>query len=356
MIVSVVGVHGTLMSTDATIEEKKPKKKSLFLHVLRLVLAGLLFIIGIPLIAWAAGALYFDLPASAPVRNAAAICWVAAAVVLALFGGSRGRILILITFAGILGWWLTLRPTQDAAWQPDVGRLASANIQGDLLTVRDIRNFDYRTATDFTPRYDTRVFNLTNLRGLDLFIDYWGSPYIAHPIVSFDFGPEGHLCFSIEIRPKVGQPYSVLAGLYRRYELIYIAADERDVVRLRTNCKHEDVYLYRLTLPLPEVRMRLTEYLNRLNELHQHPEWYNEVTANCTTSIRAQHARSQRMRWDWRMLLNGFMDRMLYEKHLLAGNLQFAELKQRALINERALSAGDAADFSERIRAAAPGF
>jgi hypothetical protein len=344
------------MSTEATIQEKRLRKKSLFLQALRLVLVGLLFIIALPLVAWAAGTLYFDLPAPAPVRNAAAIFWVVAAAVLGLFGGSRGRVLILTIFAGILGWWLTLRPTQDADWQPDVARLAYVNMQGDQLTVHDIRNFDYRTATDFTPQYDTRVFNLTNLRGLDLFIDYWGSPYIAHPIASFDFGPQGHLCFSIEIRPKVGQPYSVLAGLYRRYELIYIAADERDVIRLRTNCKHEDVYLYRLTLPLPEVRTRLTEYLNRLNELHQHAEWYNEVTENCTTSIRAQHARSQRMPWDWRMLLNGFMDEMLYEKHLLAGNLPFAELKQRALIDERALGAGDAPDFSERIRAGAPGF
>jgi len=142
----------------------------------------------------------------------------------------------------------------------------------------------------------------------------------------------------------------------RRYELMYIAADERDVIRLRTNCKREDLYLCRLTLPLREVRTRLMEYLNRLNELHQHPECYNEVTENCTTSIRAQHPSSHRMPWDWRMLVNGFMDQMLYERHLLTGNLPFAELKQRALINERALGAGDAPDFSERIRAGAPGF
>jgi len=344
------------MSTEVTIEEKKLRKKSLFLQALRLVLAGLLFIIGLLLIPWAAGALYFDLPASAPVRNAAAIFWVVAAAVLGLSGGYRGRVLILVAFAGIMGWWLTLRPTQDADWQPDVARLAYADIQGDQFKVHDIRNFDYRTATDFMAQYDTRVFNLTNLQGVDLFIDYWGSPYIAHPIVSFDFGPQGHLCFSIEIRPKVGQPYSVLAGLYRRYELIYIVAHERDVIRLRTNCKHEDVYLYRLTLPLRDVRTRLMEYLDRLNELHQHAEWYNEVTENCTTSIRAQVERSDRMPWDWRMLLNGFMDQMLYERHLLAGNLPFAELKQRALINDRALGAGDAPNFSEKIRAGAPGF
>jgi hypothetical protein len=351
-----IRVRSTSMSTEAIIEEKKPRKKSLLLRALWALLAGLLFVIGLLLVAWAAGAIYFDLPASAPVRNAAAIFWVVAAALLGLFGGSRGRILILVAFAGILAWWLTLRPTQDADWQPDVARLAYASLEGDQLTVHEIRDFDYRSAIDFTPQYDTRVFNLTNLRGVDVFIDYWGSPYIAHPIVSFDFGPDGHLCFSIEIRPKVGQPYSVLAGLYRRYELIYIAADERDVIQLRTNCKHEDVYLYRLTLPLREVRMRLMEYLDRLNELHQRAEWYNEVTENCTTSIRAQNTSSDRMPWDWRMLVNGFMDQMLYEKHLLAGNLPFAELKQRALINERALGAGDAPDFSEKVRAGAPGF
>jgi hypothetical protein len=127
-------------------------------------------------------------------------------------------------------------------------------------------------------------------------------------------------------------------------------------VRVRTNYRHEDVYLYRLTLPLKEVRTRLMDYLNRLNQLHERAQWYNELTENCTTSIRAQHARSQRSPWDWRMLLNGFADQMLYERHALAGNLPFAELKERALINHRALDADDAPDFSERIRAGTPGF
>jgi len=342
-------------SSDAPIE-KTSKQKSLFLWLLQLLLVGLWVCAEVILVAWAGGALYFDFPASAQVRTTAAIIWFVVGAVAVLFGGFRGRVAVLIAFVGIVGWWLTLQPTQDADWQPDVARMPHATIQGDQITVHDIRNFDYRTSTEFTPQYDTQVFNLANLRGLDLFINYWGSPYMAHPIVSFDFGQQGHLCFSIEIRPKVGQQYSPLGGLYRRYELIYIAANERDVIRLRTNFRHEDIYLYRLNLPVPEVRIRLMEYLNRINELYERPQWYNEVTENCTTSIRAQHPRSQRMPWDWRMLLNGFMDQMLYERHLLAGNLTFAELKQRALINERALGAGDAPDFSERIRAGVPGF
>jgi hypothetical protein len=194
------------------------------------------------------------------------------------------------------------------------------------------------------------------LRALDLFINYWGSPLMAHPILSFDFGPQGHLCFSIEVRPERSEGYSMLGGLYRKYELIYVAADERDAVRLRTNFNGEDVYLYRLTIPPQAARARFMEYIDRLNQLHERPAWYNAVTANCTTSIRAQRAAADRGRWDWRILVNGYADRMLYEHHALAGALPFADLKARACINQRARAAGDAPDFSARIRAGAPGF
>ena len=323
------------------------------LRFLLIVFAG---IVGALLIAWAAGALYFDLPALSAFRLIASITWAAGAIALGIFGGARGGVMILLGFGAILAWWLTLRPAQDQDWQPQVATLAYASREGDRLTVHNVRNFEYRSATDFTPRYDTGIFYLPNLRALDLFINYWGSPYMAHPILSFDFGPQGHLCFSIEIRPKQGQSYSTLGGLYRQFELIYIPADERDVVRLRTNYKHEDIYLYRLALSPEEIQTRLMEYLSRLNELHNHAAWYNAVTANCTTSIRAQHARSEQPPWDWRMLVNGFADQMLYERHALAGNLPFAELRTRALINKRAQEAGDAPDFSERIRAGLPGF
>jgi hypothetical protein len=135
------------MSNEATVEKKPLRKKSLFIRLLWLLLAGLSFCVAVILVAWAAGALYFDLQGSAPVRTTAAIVWVVVAAVTLLFGGLRGRVLVLIAFVGIVGWWLTLRPTQDANWQPDVARLAHATIQGDGVTVHDIRNFDYRTAS-----------------------------------------------------------------------------------------------------------------------------------------------------------------------------------------------------------------
>ena len=322
---------------------------------LRFLLLALVWIIGSIAIAWTAGALYFDLPTSAPLRTAAAITWVLAAV-FGLFRGWRGRLVVLLGFLLIAGWWSTLRPTQNRDWQPQVAVLAYATSEGDQITVHNIRNFEYRTATDFTPRYETRTYNLDNLRRAGFIHQLLGLKVDCPPILSFDFGPQGRLCFSIETRSARGQGYSPIAGLYRQYEIIYIAADERDVVRLRTNFKHEDLYLYRILMPPKEVRARFMEYIDRLNELNAHPAWYNEITDNCTTSIRAQRPAALREPFDWRLLINGFGDQMLYEHHALAGDLPFAELKARSLIDERARAAGDAPDFSNLIRAGLPGF
>ena len=190
---------------------------------------------------------------------------------------------------------------------------------------------------------------------MDVAINYWGSPWIAHPIVSFQFSDALPLCFSIETRKTIGQSYSTVQGFYRRYTLIYIAADERDCIRLRSNYRRENVYLYRTLASPDQARQRFREYINTLNALHEHPRWYNAVTSNCTTAIRAQRAADKRAPWYWRMLINGTADEMLYEHHAIAtGGLPFAELKQRSLINERARAANDDPNFSLAIREGLP--
>ena len=146
-------------------------------------------------------------------------------------------------FVVVLIWWLTLAPTNNANWQPDVARLAWADVQGDEVTFHNVRNCDYRTETDYTPHWETRTVRLSQITGIDLAIDYWGSLWIAHPIASFQFADAPPLCFSIETRKKVGQAYSTIGGLYRQFELIYVVADERDVIRVRTNYRKEDVTL-----------------------------------------------------------------------------------------------------------------
>jgi Domain of unknown function (DUF4105) len=299
---------------------------------------------------WAFGALYFDFPTAGA---ATAILFVVVLFAAVIF--IRGKLLkvaiVFGAFAVVVSWWLTLKPSNDGAWQPDVAQTAWAEINGDEVTVHSVRNCDYRTETDFTPHWETRTVRLSQITGMDVAINYWGSPWIAHPIVSFQFADALPLCFSIETRKTVGQQYSTLEGFYRQYTLIYVVADERDCIRLRTNYRREDVYLYHTLASPAQARERFREYINTVNVLHENPRWYNAVTHNCTTSIRTQRAAKLRTPWDWRILFNGKADEMLYQHHAVAtGGLSFTELKQRSLINQRARAADQDPDFSHAIR------
>lgn len=310
-------------------------------------------------IAWAAGAICFDLP-FVSLRPALAAAFVLGTFTAWVMIKSRwqARGVVLLAFALVLAWWLTLKPSNDRMWQPDVAQLAWAEVHGDTVTLHNVRNCDYRTETDFTPHWETRTVQLSQLTGIDLAINYWGSPWIAHPIASFQFTDSPPVCFSIETRKEVGESYSTIGGLYREYELIYVVADERDVIRVRTNYRQgEEVFLYHTTATPAAARQRFLEYVDSLNQLHDHPRWYNAITTNCTTSIRTQRPVSERTPWDWRLLLNGKGDELMYQRHTIAtDSLPLPELKQRALINQRALAANSDPDFSKRIRKGTPGF
>ena len=309
---------------------------------------------------WAAAAMYFDLPVS----------WLRLPLALVYAGGMVAALVFLPTrliaaivvggcFLLVLAWWSSLRPSNKRTWQPDVAQGAWAEIDGDRVTIHNVRDCDYRTETDYTPHWETRTFDLSQLRGIDVFLTYWGSPWIAHPIVSFDFGNGQYVPISIEVRKQIGQSYSATRGFFRQYQLIYIVSDERDVVRLRSNFRTgEDVYLFHTKGSPQQARAIFLEYLARVNRMRDCPEWYNAITNNCTTniSVHAAAARGTLPRWDWRILLNGHSDRMMYERGDLAGDLPYPELKQKAFINSAAQAADNAPDFSERIRAGRPGF
>ena len=338
--------------SDEFVEEKR---RGLPVRVVCLVFSLCTWIMVLACTAWAFGALWFDFP------DEVLGPWVAAGYLLAmglvclfLRPRWRAKLVLVVAFLLVMTWWLTLQPRQYRDWKPEVALLPHAEVEGDLVTIHNIRNFDYRTESDFTPRYEMRRYHLSNLRGVDIFINYWGSPYMAHPIVSFDFGPDGRVCFSIETRPEKGESYSAIGGLYRQFELIYIAADERDVIRLRTNYrKGEDSYVYRLHAP--RARQSFMEYVNTINELRQTPRWYNAISNNCTTAIRQQRTSSERAPWDYRMLVNGFGDRMIYERGGFDTSLPFEELRQKAHINGRAKEADQDPLFSEKIREGVPG-
>jgi hypothetical protein len=252
-------------------------------------------------------------------------------------------------------WRFSLRPSNTRDWQPDVARVPTAAIQGDRVTVKNVRNFRYRSETDFDERWEERRLDLARLDGLDIFFSYWGEPLIAHTIMSWSFADGQHLAISVETRKTKDQEYSTLAGFFRQYELIYVAADERDVIRLRTNIRGEDVYLYRLRTTQRAAKILLLDYCHAMNALARKPRWYNALLTNCTTAIRQRviHA-GGKMPLSWKLIANAYLPELLYERGSLDTSRPFAELKARSRISDRARAAGAAEDFSARIRAGLP--
>lgn len=268
--------------------------------------------------------------------------------------GALGGFLALF-LAVLVGWWVGIQPSNDRDWQPEVARLAYAEIKQPYVRVHNVRNFDYRTESDFVPNYEDRTYNLDQLVSADLLASYWMGPQIAHIFVSFGFQDGSHLAISIETRKERGEEYSALKGFFRQYELYYVVADERDVIRLRTNFRKapsEAVYLYPLQVPVERIRRVFLGYLHKLNALYKTPEFYNTLTTNCTTGIWLQSRVNPRhLLFSWKLLLSGYVPEYLYETGRLDTSVPFAELRRRAYINGRAKAADDSLDFSQRIRA-----
>lgn len=263
-----------------------------------------------------------------------------------------------ILFAGLLTWWSQIEPSNSRDWKTEVAVLPYVTFDGDRIVVHNIRNFHYRSEKDFTPAYYDGTFDLRDLESVDLIASYWAGPDIAHIFLSFGFGPDEHLAISIERRDERDEGYSAIKGLFRQYELIYLVADERDVIRLRTNIRSEppeDVYMYRLQGSIESARRLLLAYLREINDLHERPEFYNTLTTNCTGNIWL-HARVNpgHPPYSWKILLSGHVPEYLHEQGRLDTRLPFAELKRRSQLNAAARSADDAADFSRRIRVGLP--
>jgi hypothetical protein len=309
---------------------------------------------------WGTLAVLYSGPQNAVVRNALAAT-VALVSIAALLGiairrwrwralGVQAALLVVL-----LAWWRGIEPSNARDWQANVAKLPRATIEGDVVTLHNIRNFDYRSETDYTPAWYDKRFELSQLVGVDLVAVYWMGPAIAHIFVSFAFAGGEQLAISIETRTEKGEGYSTVKGFFRQYELYYVVADERDVIRLRTNHRHdppEDVYVYRVQGQIENGRRLFVDYLNKINALNSRPEFYNTLTTNCTTNIWMHSlVNPQHLPLSWKILASGYVPEYLYENGRLDSRVPFPELSRRAHVNTRAQAADKAGDFSRRIRA-----
>lgn len=310
----------------------------------RLRSAVALRLIGVPFVAWAGLALFYNAP-----WRALAIGWVVFGV-WALWG-RRWRILA-VAFVAVLAWFLTLRPSHDRTWRPEVAVMPRATVEGDDVRLTGVRDFQYRSVDDFTVRYEERHVSLGHLTGVEFFLSYWTEGPVGHTFVSFLFDDAPPLAISIETRPEVGESFDPLGSLFKQFELIYVVGSERDIVGVRTNFREEDVFLYH-TIASPEAARRLLlVYLERINALADRPEFYHLLSNSCTVNI-VRYVRaisSTPVRFNIRHFLNGWFDAYLYSVGALGTKLPFDVLRQRAHVNAAARAAGDGADFSQRMR------
>lgn len=313
----------------------------------------------LPATLWGTVAIWSRLPFGGFGRGAVAAAFIAAMLLAIMLFWSRQRLATLavltITWGLLLAWWATILPFDNRAWVPDMAHIATARIDGDVLTVNHVRNFRWRSDDDYDQRWETRQYHLSQLTGANLFLSYWAGESIAHAIVSFDFTDSDPLAFSIEIRKEQGESYSATAGFFKTYELAIIAADERDVVKVRSVVRGEDVRLYRLDIQQATALGLLKEYVALTNDVAAHPRWYNTLTANCTTVIFGMARKLDlKVAMDWRILLPGKLPEYLRVHDFVSRSVPLETLVSRARIGPRAAGADPDPGFSARIREGVP--
>jgi hypothetical protein len=325
-------------------------------RIARFAIAGIFSIVALIMTLWAMGAIYYSNLPTQYLRTYAALILpvVCISIFIHVRPFRRAVRVFFAVFVVVLIYWLLIPASNNRNWQPDMAKTAWAQFDGDKVTVHNIRNCHYRSTTDYDVAYYDKTFDLSTLQGADFFIIYWGSPMIAHTIMSFCFEGDQYLDISIETRKEEGEGYSAIKGFFKQFELMYVVGDERDLIQLRTTFRKETVYLYRFTAKPQMVRQVLLDYLNCINGLNERPEWYNALTQNCTTSIRGHTAPYAHGKFHWKMIVNGYLDTLLYDRKAIDTSMPFERLKELSCINDRALKAGNSPDFSRLIRESLP--
>jgi hypothetical protein len=311
--------------------------------------------------AWGSGLLLFRL--SGTIATLAAIGFGLAGLAGAIgiwTGAARLPLSFAVLFLGLLGWWNGMAPSHDRDWIPELARLPQITREGETITVSNLRDFRWRTEADYDQRWETRSYDLTGIEGADLFLSYWSGEAIAHLLVSFTFKDSVPLTFSIEVRREKGEEWSSLAGFFRSYEMAYVAADERDIVGLRSHARKEDVRLFRLAATPAQARDVLLAYIADVNRLAATPRWYNTLTTNCTTVV-YHLVGSVAPGWtfslplDPRVLLSGYLPGYLQRIGAVRTDIPLDELVRQGRISERARTLSlDDPEFSKTIREGVP--
>jgi hypothetical protein len=309
---------------------------------------------------WGALALWFQARGGQALKTLSVLAWAGFSLTLmiAFWQGrtAAGVLTFSAAFGALLIWWRRIEPSNDRIWADDTAQMTTGTVDGNRVTLRNVRNFEWRSNTDYTRRWETRRYDLDRLDSVDMIMSYWRGPAIAHMLISFGFDDGEHVVFSVEIRRERTESYSEIGGFFKEFELSIIAADERDVIRVRTNVRGEDTYLYRLRMPVHAMRALFLGYIEEANTLVRVPRFYNTLTVNCTMLV--YHMMQRIVGYlplSYRLILSGYLPEYVYRVGGLDRRYSLEELRERGRISERAKEADRRGAFSAHIRQGIPG-
>jgi len=261
--------------------------------------------------------------------------------------------LLLVVVIVFAGWWLMQRPSNDREWVPNLAKLPQSTFNGNTVTIQSVRNTEYRSADDYTTAYNDRTFDLRRIQSVDfVVVPFQSVKAAAHTFLIFGFEGGERVAISVEVRRERAESYSPLRGLLRQCELMYVIADERDVILLRTKHRSDRVYLYPIQTSREKIRKMFVSMLRRANQLRIQPEFYNTLTNNCSSNIlqHFNHVNDRKLPANLKVLFPGYSDQLIYDLGLIGGPLSFESLQQSSEITEKANRFAEDAAFSQRIR------
>lgn len=311
---------------------------------------------------WAVLALWYQAPGGVPGRMLCCALWLLGLAgcmywLWAGQGGWQATLGYLMMFALLMLWWSGIRPSHERNWADDLVYISTGELEGNRVRLHHVRNFDWRSPEDYDIRWESREYDLRRLRSVDMITSYWGLENIAHVLVSFGFDGGEHLAFSVEIRREQDESFSEIGGFFKQFELAIIASDERDVVRVRSNVRNEDLWLYRINLNPADARELFRSFVVQANRLAEHPRFYHTITGNCTTIVYSMMKKIVAgLPLDYRLLLTGRLPAYVHEVGGMMPGMELEELQRRGRITERARAAGDDPRFSALIREGVPGW
>lgn len=324
-----------------------------------MALRWMLYVLIVPAVVlcggWGALALWYQCPGGVAARWIVSLLWTLGVLVALIAIISRRSGLpaaaFALAFLLLLAWWSTIKPSNHRDWADDVSHLLTGSVDGDRVTLHNVRNFNWRTGTDYDARWETRSYDLDHLASADLVLSSWGMPGIVHALVSFGFDDGSHITFSVEIRRQRNQSFSSIGGFFKDFERTIVAADEKDIIRVRTNVREETDHLYRLQMTRPQMRALFLSYVKQANELTVQPAYYNTVTSNCVTIVYGMAKQiDPGLPYHYSLLLTAYLPDYLYQIGALDKHYTLERLIQDGDITARARATAPDDDFSKAIR------